>query len=1510
MGLLKPWNSFEIGDRCNLLFELVCVGDGMGPHFCNAVGYSKPFHLVGVQIQDGHFFTVVDARVCEVGDCVTIGIDEGTLIWPHTVASQQQVFSCIELCSGAGFTLEGIKASGFHPLASVESNDKFRELHSAIHDSPFICCDIGSIGALKTVFELHAEGSSVMAGINCQPYSVAGDKRKELDQRASSLPKALSFAWLIGAQVVVLECTPLAMSDEFVQHSIRDFAYQANMTIQQQVLRLGSCWASRRDRWWCVMAKRYFSFPPIPELPVMHQFQKVSQIMPYVKHWPDDEVAQLVLSLYEHGKFIDYGGGLEPHFLDMNSQMATALHAWGNQIYPCKCGCRVGFSEERLRSKGLHGQLIPGGDLIERMGTMIPCCRHLHPKEVMLLCCSNPLRDVSGDMRLALAAAGQMASPLHAVWVFGHIRRQLQISFASSPVVDPMALLCDWQSSVLQARDLVWPTVPMAKMVPTRTLSLPKLPVMQVSVACDSAQGFIDVHMPPGTSVREVIEAELKLTGDQELYASLMDDNGRFQPCSFDHVLENGDFARVSVVVLKEVNTNQCDQVFPSLSELDEHMYEEDEPMVPEALDLPMDFRHADEGAVPGLPVEESHPTVEKAEFDFTMWQDPLSKLSRSSLLQVLCPQVLTIGAFEGLRKQQISGALRKLVLKNQDGSMGDDEMLWQLHRVAHASVGHQVVVWDPLVMTALAKLRQGRVVFQWASSLPLNCLVITAVVVAAHWIPVVWKKEANVINGFSCFVPSNHRDIIQDLHAYVCRMCGSSVTSVAFADQLPTKQFCGTAAIRYVAYLVLGENLDCSESALQHLYLQTANAFRDQCLHQVPRPWIWGLGSEGGHSLDALLRQHGVEEVNIEARCEKVMVALGREHVSKALKSQNPWKNLKWLANQKVPPYQLIQPAELQNAIAARSKSGVPLGNRAMKAKGKGKGKQSEQVNPDLLRLEPGVFVGNEKPLPQLQVAQIGPVAAGVVLATLEQALPYLTSGKQVSMGSLGIVVLHSAATHPPLPLIGEKVKFPVFCVTNAEPLIVEGDLYQLGNIPVLKNAAQPLVHLKTVETCVVKAVVFRDGIEHWSQVASHPIQYILSKVACLNKCQEEVTCDCQKWHAPSEGVADPLMELWNRQWLSLSFSQVKPQDSDMFSVTIRAPKALEIKLMSVSGGDSIVFEPRSLDGRKPSEEYVVIWLQKATAAQALLKKQTNVHAIGLARLGTKWGLRCRADDASKLHSILKPDTEFLPAGQRLLYLIGPLPFGTVRQSLVEAFRSMNWSARPLHAVPAVRNVAGVMWKVQSTTCPPQAIVSLPEGEAVITRYDQAMENEQPLRPVIGSNATVNICKQKTVIDKSGVDPFQVCDPWAKYQPSDSSAPVGVSDVVTSMEQRVLDAVIAQIPKQVPSNPEPEGVAARVEALEKQVFQIHHQQQSLHQSFQDQSVAHQAQLNDLQVQFQMQHGQLEAAVAEQGQHLSGLTANFQTQLEKQQSQLDRMFSQQMTRIEDLLGANKKARMD
>ena len=170
-------------------------------------------------------------------------------------------------------------------------------------------------------------------------------------------------------------------------------------------------------------------------------------------------------------------------------------------------------------------------------------------------------------------------------------------------------------------------------------------------------------------------------------------------------------------------------------------------------------------------------------------------------------------------------------------------------------------------------------------------------------------------------------------------------------------------------------------------------------------------------------------------------------------------------------------------------------------------------------------------------------------------------------------------------------------------------------------------------------------------------------------------------------------------------------------------------------------------------------------------------------------------------------------------------------------------------------------------------------------------------------------MCKSFTAVDKQKIDPFQVNDPWAKPSSVDAvMETAGVGDVVASLEQRVVDSVLSQLPKQ--SAVACEVASSRVEVLEKQVLQINQQQQQLHQAMQEQSVAQQSQLADLQVQFQAQHGQLEGIVAEQGQHLAGLSSNFQVQLEKQQTQLDRMFSQQMSRIEDLLGANKKPRVD
>lgn len=219
-------------------------------------------------------------------------------------------------------------------------------------------------------------------------------------------------------------------------------------------------------------------------------------------------------------------------------------------------------------------------------------------------------------------------------------------------------------------------------------------------------------------------------------------------------------------------------------------------------------------------------------------------------------------------------------------------------------------------------------------------------------------------------------------------------------------------------------------------------------------------------------------------------------------------------------------------------------------------------------------------------------------------------------------------------------------------------------------------------------------------------------------------------------------------------------------------------------------------------------------------------------------------------------------------------------------------------------------MWKVQATSQPPKTVIQLQEGDAVIARFTQApSESAQPC-PVIGAQDTVKICSAPSVGSK-GTDPWIHNDPWGSYQPSVASTgqSSGAGDIVMGLEQRVVDAVLAKLPREDMETDQPAAVEGRMVELEQQVQWLAEQQSKLHASFQEQGAVQQAQVSQLQAQFQAQHSQLEAAVQHQSHQLTGLSSSFQAQLDKQESRLDGMFSQQLERIEELLGA-KKARRD
>jgi hypothetical protein len=122
------------------------------------------------------------------------------------------------------------------------------------------------------------------------------------------------------------------------------------------------------------------------------------------------------------------------------------------------------------------------------------------------------------------------------------------------------------------------------------------------------------------------------------------------------------------------------------------------------------------------------------------------------------------------------------------------------------------------------------------------------------------------------------------------------------------------------------------------------------------------------------------------------------------------------------------------------------------------------------------------------------------------------------------------------------------------------------------------------------------------------------------------------------------------------------------VFTVHLRIPEMLQHVVQEFSGYAGVFLEPKSIDGRKPSELYQVIWFPKASLDQLDIQRRTIKEVCGIARMGHKLGLRCKVEHAAIVFQTTKPGMTFLPAGKRQFYRVGPFPFGTLKHSVALA--------------------------------------------------------------------------------------------------------------------------------------------------------------------------------------------------------------------------------------------------
>ena len=157
-------------------------------------------------------------------------------------------------------------------------------------------------------------------------------------------------------------------------------------------------------------------------------------------------------------------------------------------------------------------------------------------------------------------------------------------------------------------------------------------------------------------------------------------------------------------------------------------------------------------------------------------------------------------------------------------------------------------------------------------------------------------------------------------------------------------------------------------------------------------------------------------------------------------------------------------------------------------------------QVDPDKLIIMEGVFRPNGQKLPQLQLGQVGPVKMGVVLASPQQAEPFLRAGKAVSTEPFATLVLHSNQDLVTM-LPHTKVTVPCTCSANHEPVLISATMVQMGGNAVQKFSREDVVVIDTHEVSTLKLLIFRDELVPGNHLPKH--QFAMWSTTCH-------ACDC----------------------------------------------------------------------------------------------------------------------------------------------------------------------------------------------------------------------------------------------------------------------------------------------------------------------------------------------------------------------------------------------------------------
>ncbi len=1439
-----------------------------------------------------HMVTLFRVMKTKIGSKTWLKQTDQTFVAEHPIPASTQLGCVIETCAGIGAVDVGYEHVGAEIIAANEINPKFAE----VLESQGRKVVRGDNTLPENVIELAKNGPCIVSGgVSCQPFSRLGDGNEGLDNRSRSLTGTLHMIHLLQAPVGIMECTPVAMQSKWFQSQLKQFCEQSGFKLHQKILELHHSWPAKRSRWWGVVSKPEIAVQDIPDMPKLAFDPTFFHLFPKLKPLEVFEADELALDLYELSNFHSQPKGVAASTIDYYKALPTATHSWGSQLKPCPCGCRQsGFRMERIAEKGLYGQLIPTKGYTGTKSHGFPSMRHMHAKEVALANGLLPSTVSShvGNQRLMLAGVGQMASPLQGMWVYSNIVANCEETIAHQSI-SPLQIMEQYVEQLFHERDQMLNIghadhnqYMQAFQQAWKSMVEPSPPVVDNDPIIDEnpKTDASECHKPakplqPTTSQKGkgvggqhsepfVQALSQDVVADESLIKEVIRCETEFARVNQTDDFQKGGVPGFAVLTsppssedsIQHTMQTKCDQTktVEETKPIEKRRIQKCVIEVPDAKRLCVKIPE-------GTKVHQ----IADAEAKLGTMQQPIT--ITDTMGKVLHPQTIAED-MSNIRFQQggltpnkcpkgsngeipqLSMDTRENLLWQQEGWIAVDEMQFYAGIVNSIKENH-VHPCTSLPDNPTKVVEFGKVIYtmlQMADN--LQAPVVTSFLEEAHWTPVSVERQNDI--------PIVQTTPMQVHH--IRRMCEESFgeTNFQFVSRAIPNEFhadCGFQALGWMMEVLAGLDTQTPVTTKQaHVW---RNVFHEHLIRQdvhqtvVTHPLNIGGMQSQQDQLQQLIEMHGVVPQRSASCAEELINALGSSTIASIMKSSRPWPDLKARANLHKPPIRVVLPSELQEAIKNRAEYG-PIGKKQNKTKAKVSNESILQLQANQITVPYAVFKQEDgKEIGQIQPAQIHGSCKGVIIMNAAEAVPYLQVSQPVSQEGVALLIIDHEDQK--LPEHKQILRIPAQCNATQEPIILTVAMYQIGKQTVSRNLPDQCIEIEEVANRVLRILVFRDQqINDWEEFAKGPVKMIM---------EQKPFCEL-----PSQAVLD----VWDRQFVNLRMQKETPVEAKVFMVNMRITKDHAEVVTATSGTSGMFIEPRSSNGRQPHDDYQVIWLPRKNFSEALVAKQmTKVNAV-LVRYGDKYGLRVHNEHAQQVHGEHRPDLQYLDGSALKKFKVGPLPYGSTKQSIVNAFGKWGWAARPVGPQGQSSDRTGTMWLVQATTDPSHWVFQMQHGDVLISP-ETSVQTTHAKPSVIASAKTIQSLKEasKPAMQRKE-DPWLHKDPWQAYSSGSSSKEVSVASMQAQLESTIDKKIRESIP--------PQADCVMTDATDSRIVQLEHQVQQLTgslQSFEQRQTAHNqtvyAQVQKMDQKMQDQHvtinRMLDSKLADQMQKIEAL---------------------------------------